>query len=478
MSKKAILSSLMILVLCIIPTLATTLMIDSEDTDEERLLLEWVEVEFGEEKMKEMKEYIEFQKTVPSVAKDTVHLEETADEVSIIEKLEAEIGEEKIKEINADIEFKKTLPDVVKAMPYRALVTASPEAQKAHLSHIDNFSISDKEKEQLKNELIDLWSRYPYNITKDDYAITSKIGPMIEEHIYETYWKGTDYDYLQNGSKWYSSEHEDLIGYACDAYPSYSSYANASANDPDNGTLDTEPFYRYYNHYEDGYWHVGGAPGRCNEFATLGLTNRYSGNSETAYYYIGLASHYLSDVGCPFHTGKAVNQAGQYVGGYENTYHYAFEHYVSTNWDSNYCYSDVVSSNIQSVTVSDPEEAVEDLAEYSYSYLDTLWNEISADPTGFGSDIDVRFATTRCIRETAKYNQGLVDYMILDDWNPWNDPESDNGYYIISDELQEAIACWLNDMDAPITGATVTTSRLQALISYWVNAIPMPSGSE
>ncbi|WP_321428547.1 hypothetical protein [uncultured Methanolobus sp.] len=196
---------------------------------------------------------------------------------------------------------------------------------------------------------------------------------------------------------------------------------------------------------------------------------------DDAYYYIGLASHYLSDVGCPFHTGNAVNQIGQYVGGYENTYHYAYEQYVSSNWDSSF--SDIVSSNTQSIAVTDPENAVEDLAEYSNGHLGYMWDEISEDPTGFGDDPMFIAHTYYIILKTAQYNQGLVDYMVIDDWNPWNDPESASEDYITTDELQEAISYWLNDYPAPITGELVSTSRLQALIHHWENDIPMPSGT-
>ncbi|WP_321428546.1 hypothetical protein [uncultured Methanolobus sp.] len=277
-NKLVMLCCLTIFLSSLMPAVATTKTITAENTDEKNGLLKWVEVEYGEETMQEIEKYIELSKTSSDFTKSTNNLEKAEDEIPIIKKLEAEIGEEKIKEINAEIEFQKTLPDVVKAMPYKALAAASPEAQKAHLGYIDNFSISEKEKEQFKKELIDLWDRYPYEITEDDYTITSKIGPMIEDYIYNTYWKGTDYDYKMVGTRWYSDEHEDFIGEACDAYPIYASEARSSASEPDNGVIDPLPFYRYYNHYEDGYWHIGGAPGRCDLFTTQAIDNRDDGD--------------------------------------------------------------------------------------------------------------------------------------------------------------------------------------------------------
>ncbi|MCM1987048.1 PKD domain-containing protein [Methanococcoides seepicolus] len=64
-----------------------------------------------------------------------------------------------------------------------------------------------------------------------------------------------------------------------------------------------------------------------------------------------------------------------------------------------------------------------------------------------------------------------------DDWNPWNDPDSDSGALITTPELQEAINCWLNDLPAPITGEFVTTSRYQMLAYYWTNELECPFGA-
>ena len=56
----------------------------------------------------------------------------------------------------------------------------------------------------------------------------------------------------------------------------------------------------------------------------------------------------------------------------------------------------------------------------------------------------------------------------IEDWNPWNDSDSDGGEKITTAELQEAIHCWLNDEPAPKTGAEITTERLQEVIHLWL----------
>ncbi|WP_321430211.1 hypothetical protein [uncultured Methanolobus sp.] len=64
----------------------------------------------------------------------------------------------------------------------------------------------------------------------------------------------------------------------------------------------------------------------------------------------------------------------------------------------------------------------------------------------------------------------VVPYTILHtDWNPWNDPDSDDGALITTDELQDAIHYWLDDLPISTTGAEVTTTRLQYLIHCWIN---------
>ncbi|WP_094228422.1 outer membrane protein assembly factor BamB family protein [Methanolobus psychrotolerans] len=57
----------------------------------------------------------------------------------------------------------------------------------------------------------------------------------------------------------------------------------------------------------------------------------------------------------------------------------------------------------------------------------------------------------------------------LAEWNYWDDPVSDGGEAITTDELQEAIHVWLNDEPAPVTGSLISTDRLQELIHNWLN---------
>lgn len=58
----------------------------------------------------------------------------------------------------------------------------------------------------------------------------------------------------------------------------------------------------------------------------------------------------------------------------------------------------------------------------------------------------------------------------LAEWNFWDDPISDGGENMTTDELQEAIHIWINDDPATVTGSIITTDRLQQLIHNWLES--------
>ncbi|WP_048173829.1 hypothetical protein [Methanosarcina siciliae] len=106
-----------------------------------------------------------------------------------IEALEAELGEEGMKEVEDYLELQASLPEVVKRMPYSGLAFAAtdPESRAIKMEYIDNFDVSEKKKEEYKAGLQDIWDRYPDNITKDDYAFMSELGPMIDKEAFKKY---------------------------------------------------------------------------------------------------------------------------------------------------------------------------------------------------------------------------------------------------------------------------------------------------
>jgi hypothetical protein len=106
-----------------------------------------------------------------------------------LEEFEAELGEEGMQEVEDYLALQASLPYVVKAMPYSGLAFAAtkPESQDVYMHYIDNFDVSEKEKERYKNKLHDVWDRYPFEITVYDYPFMLEIGPMIEEQAFSIY---------------------------------------------------------------------------------------------------------------------------------------------------------------------------------------------------------------------------------------------------------------------------------------------------
>lgn len=325
-----------------------------------------------------------------------------------IEALEKSLGEEGMKNAEQYLKLQASLPDVVKMMPYRSFAFAGTMegSRSAICRYIDEMEISEKDKVRYKAGIEDIWERYPDKITEDDYEFMTEIGPLLVDASLK--------NYQPPPQKWLSTQHQDYAYYACDGSP-YRDYAKNAADDPDNGIMDPLPINRFYNHYEDGLLHIGGAPGRCNEFTNAAISAANSGNQTAAHERFGYASHYLTDPGIPFHSTGVIRQglnAPWNWPSYETTYHAIYEDYVDSQWTSGYSFKDYVQYNTQSITITDPEEAVEDNAEHSSQYFDYIQVKIAEDPLNFDSDIYVAYYTAKCVQKSAKYTHGLYDYIM------------------------------------------------------------------
>jgi hypothetical protein len=315
---------------------------------------------------------------------------------------------QQVSAIESKTSYLSKLPNTVYNAPYWPILAANDEEKKVYLSYIDKLSVSESEKKAMKKSMSDLWKRFPNGITKDDYPVIKKIGKAILDYLDKT--NGESKQSVQ----WKSSAHSDLISSGVKLKyqnSQWASWASASANDPDNGVIDSGSL-RYYNHYyRPKTPYTGGATGRCLYFAQYAKDFYGQGNYQTAFYYLGLASHYLSDVGNPMHTDGEVNQLANQVP------HGLYEDYVQNNWRSGYNYYYYVQNNAGSRTVTDPSQAVKSMAAYSNPYFSQLWNLVitkSQNPNDnnyFGKDTDVRYITSKVLLEDAKYNAGLAAYI-------------------------------------------------------------------
>jgi hypothetical protein len=89
-----------------------------------------------------------------------------------------------------------------------------------------------------------------------------------------------------------------------------------------------------------------------------------------------------------------------------------YENYIYNNWNSGFQFKNYASNNTQSITVTDPEQAVKDNADYSAQYYDYIWDKVNSYPNTFGSYYFVQYYTAQCVKKTAKYNHGLYDYIM------------------------------------------------------------------
>lgn len=94
------------------------------------------------------------------------------------------------------------------------------------------------------------------------------------------------------------------------------------------------------------------------------------------------------DVGLPFHSKGATDYYGSFIDFlFCAVIHTSYENYVFSNWTTGENYKRHISGNSQSITVTDPKQAVKDNADNSAQYYDYINNEMRtnsnwrSDPT-------------------------------------------------------------------------------------------------
>lgn len=93
-----------------------------------------------------------------------------------------------ILKVESRVRYLQSLPAVIRQAPYSPMLCADAETQEAILKHIDNFSIPDTERQEMKTQIEDIWSRFPDGITVADYPTLIKIGTVLDAYLSEAYW--------------------------------------------------------------------------------------------------------------------------------------------------------------------------------------------------------------------------------------------------------------------------------------------------
>lgn len=316
-----------------------------------------------------------------SAAEENVEIE--SDEVLIEEDSGFDSANEvSVKSYNTDV-------------PYWYFLEADKDQQKTLLKYIDDCYSSTKEKNEMKKAIKDIWKRYPGDLTEEDMAVLEQIDIATDEYLSDMY--GTTGDI---SVKWTATPHREMTRIAVKKWgitDTYADIAAEAADDPD------EWIHTPYSHYYDPDTGYGTADENCDDHATIAAAYYDASQLSAAYTELGYASHFLVDVGNPLHTGMVSEQVlHQWV-------HEDYEQYVYQNWDDGF--EDIVSGNNYYISISDPEDAAQDLASYSNGYLSSLWMHIYYNPSTWESSSTVEDITENVLLKSAKYNMGLVKYM-------------------------------------------------------------------
>ncbi len=300
-------------------------------------------------------------------------------------------------DLNPDITIKSYDTEI----PYWYLLEADKDQQKTLLKYIDECYASKQEKNEMKKSMKDIWNRYPDSITEEDMIVLGQIDVATAEYLNDKYGVSDEVSV-----KWTATPHKKMTRIAVKKVGITDYYANIASNASDDPDTWPDPqIWQSYNHYYDPVTDTGLAAVNCDNRAGIARAYYNGGQLSAAYTELGYASHYLTDVGNPLHTGMVINQTlNQWV-------HYDYENYVTANWDVDYNFESVVSNNNYYYSISDPEDAAQDLAEYSNAYLNSLWMEIYYNPSTWESRATVISITESVLLKSAKYNIGLVKYM-------------------------------------------------------------------
>jgi len=344
--------------------------------------------------------------------------------------------------LHKDVEIIEIDPNLENLTPYWIIIAVGSEekGKLATFKYIDSSkSLKDYEKEELKRFLQELWKKYPVKTIKDknstlitlesrteivltekDKIMLERVAMAVNEYFSSKY---------EIGILWNVDTHQSIAFISCKKWGESDYYCGISrdhADDPDYWTQIPPPpgypdwFWKFimqvvhsWTHYYNPDLATGSAPSECKYYANVAKSKYSSGDKYSAFQNLGYASHFINDVGNPLHTGAELRQIvlSALRFGDLKYIHFAYEGYVSSNWNSGYSFKSIVESNWYYYPIIDPEKATKDLATYAHQYADTIVWTIFTNPDTWQNDQNLRKITENCLLETAKYSLGLVKYV-------------------------------------------------------------------
>ena len=323
--------------------------------------------------------------------------------------------------------------NVKKVTPHWVLFAADEKGKTNAINDLREISITDKEKLKLIEDLQAIWKKYPvvtkyrdgvtevtfdhsgeFALTEEENFTLAQVDEILSEYLNDKIMAGSN-------TRWYAAPcHQDMIEISCLKWgvPStYATYAHNAADDPDSWPTVWPPtglewldnfiqtICHSYDHYYNPLLRIGNAPSQCENYADTAMNWYDQSSMYNAYTNLGYSSHFLTDVGNPFHTGMELDQA-------QNPWvHFDYEEYVYDNWAQGYNYMSVFENNGYYYTITSPSSSTKSLAGYAKQYDETLYYLVYNHRYTFGTDSDVKSITENCLLDTAKYTLGLVKYV-------------------------------------------------------------------
>ncbi len=352
-------------------------------------------------------------------------------------------------ELHKNVNIVKIDPILENATPYWMFIAAgsTEKGSVTILKYIDSSkNLTKRERVELKKFVRELWRKYRVktirngnvtlitlnskagiNLTNEEKVMLEKVAQAMNEYFREKYVKNKNGNV---GILWNGNEHKSIIRISCIKWggisKDYASVAGAAAPKPDTWTQVPPPHgypdwmwnfimqvVHSWTHYYNPDWGTGSAPSETKYYADIAKDKHSNGDYTSAYTNLGYASHFMTDVGNPLHTGAEFRQVflSKLRFGDIKYIHTAYENYVTDNWNSGYVFKSIVENNWYYYPISNPEQATKNLASYTHQYADTIVWTIFTNPDTWQNDQNIKNITENCLLETAKYVLGLVKYV-------------------------------------------------------------------
>lgn len=331
-----------------------------------------------------------------------------------------------------------------------------------YLDTIDRYpKISDADKESIKSALKVMWEKYPMKYSKvpNDHGSVTYIGFADEGSDFEItdeeqeLLKLVEYILAEMREtspqvQWCSDAHRDFIDTSTAKFKfpsSYRQYAIDAAPDPDSwetvaipdsilslldiryglSTLDAKRninglFHSYSHAYDPNFllegYEFGSAPDETKKYADLAYNDYRSNRMKSAAENLGYASHFLTDVGNPLHTGMCVQQFFDYMSvgrDIEKSVHGKYERYVSNNWKAGHKFIDYLDTDT-SLGNRNWAEGCKELGRTSNDYYsETIYTHVhDSTMEELNANTNLKSCTINRVKLTAKYTNGLVMYVM------------------------------------------------------------------